>query len=331
MSLTSELSKTGSPIRAYIESVGMLVCDTKRGSVFESAAKRLLGFDALDKSLVVPPVPGANPSTVGTAFDYRLRYDLHPFVCAETVAYATPRLLTRTGEKALVSLIDTFFRRTDVLVGRLNAHECELTDDDDVRITRACVVLALLEAVYRSGKWTHLLPVPTDLEELVPDEVVSDVVALHRSTRSALASIVGSIRTRSVRYVANPVFAGSVAVGGADADLLVGDTLLELKTTKKLDGSSLRSALLQLLGYTLLDYDDIFGIRQVGAYFARQEYLRVWPVWQLVFPSTEVIAWVDAGVEPSPSDIAERLRKLRNVMQGVLEESIVDLSEVFES
>jgi len=33
MSLTSELSRSGSPVRAYVEFVATLVCETKRGSL----------------------------------------------------------------------------------------------------------------------------------------------------------------------------------------------------------------------------------------------------------------------------------------------------------
>lgn len=331
VSLTSELARAGSPVRAFTELVGTLVCETKRGSLLEAPAKRLLGFDTLTKALPVPPAPGANPGTVGTAFDYRLRFDLGPVACAETVASHAPLLLAQAGQRDLVRLIGSFFERTDALAGRLRAHEVEVGDDDDLVLTRACVALALLESVPRADYWAHLLPTPADLDDLVPDAVVSDVRALHRSAKSAFASFIGPIRAGTARYVANPTFAGSLAVGGADADLVVDDTLLELKTTKTLDGATLRSALLQLLGYALLDYDDHLGIRQVGVYFARQEYVRVWPLWQLIFPPADVIAWAAAGAEPSASDPAERLVRLRAVMQGVLEGSVVDFSGALES
>jgi hypothetical protein len=69
----------------------------------------------------------------------------------------------------------------------------------------------------------------------------------------------------------------------ADADLICGGLLLELKTNlgdKRPDGSrrpSLeRQTLLQLLGYTMLDFDDEFALTHVGVYNARYGHLAVW-------------------------------------------------------
>lgn len=73
----------------------------------------------------------------------------------------------------------------------------------------------------------------------------------------------------------NPTFAGSVDIGGADADLIVENCLIELKTTKKPDFDR-KGLLYQLLGYVLLDYEDEFGIDEVGVYLARRGLLIRW-------------------------------------------------------
>jgi len=99
-----------------------------------------------------------------------------------------------------------------------------------------------------------------------------------------------------------------------------------LKTTKALDAAALRSALLQLVGYCLLDYDDTCGVRQVGVYFARQELLRTWPLWMLVFPPAEVIAWVNTGTSPDDDTVDRRLALLRSTMAGVATGSVSDFT-----
>ena len=74
----------------------------------------------------------------------------------------------------------------------------------------------------------------------------------------------------------NPIFDGSVAVGGADADLIVAGTLLDIKTT--LNPRISRAMLWQVLGYALLDWDDRYGIRRVGLHLPRQAVTLDWSV-----------------------------------------------------
>jgi hypothetical protein len=67
----------------------------------------------------------------------------------------------------------------------------------------------------------------------------------------------------------------------ADGDLVVGDTLVDIKATVRplpLDQAWLD----QLLGYVLLDRGDWYGIRRVGVYLARQGQLVVWPLDELL-------------------------------------------------
>jgi hypothetical protein len=77
-------------------------------------------------------------------------------------------------------------------------------------------------------------------------------------------------------YVPNPRFLGSIAVGGADADWVVGDMLVDLKTREEITSPWIRDALFQLLGYALLDLDDSLGIRKVGILLPRQPHFAVW-------------------------------------------------------
>lgn len=234
--------------------------------------------------------------------------------------------IPKTAEPALGQAIQAFLADTDRLAANLGADRCRLSDRDNRELIRRCVVLALLESVFRSGMYTHLMPVPKHLNNLASDAVVADVEALHHSALTVFEPLAGSVRAGRVPYLANPTFAGSLAVGGADADMVIGDLLVELKTTKGLDGAALRSALLQLVGYCLLDYDDTCGIRRVGVYFARQELLQTWPVWMLVFPPAQVVAWVNAGTGPDDDTVDGHLTLLRSMMAAVTAGSTSDFT-----
>jgi hypothetical protein len=77
-------------------------------------------------------------------------------------------------------------------------------------------------------------------------------------------------------HTLNPTFVGSPDVGGADADMVVGGCLIDMKATiqPKLDPEHLY----QLAGYLLLDYTDRYHINAVGIYMVRQGVLFTWPV-----------------------------------------------------
>lgn len=75
--------------------------------------------------------------------------------------------------------------------------------------------------------------------------------------------------------ICGPVFASSADMGGAD--FIVGGLLIDSKTTTH-PHTIRRSAVQQLAGYLLLDYDDVYGIDRVGLYFSRQGALITWNV-----------------------------------------------------
>ena len=71
------------------------------------------------------------------------------------------------------------------------------------------------------------------------------------------------------------MFALSAQVGGADADVICGDLLLDFKATSTTSIVG-RGELWQLVGYALADADNQFGIRQVGV--AALRWRRRWPI-----------------------------------------------------
>lgn len=112
----------------------------------------------------------------------------------------------------------------------------------------------------------------TSVDELldrVPDRWAADVAAVGAACGPILAGHTGP------RTVVAPVFAGSRAVGGADADYVTGDGLLvDVKCTKSVGWRS--RDLHQVVSYALLDWDDVYSIDAVGVLMARQGRLVTW-------------------------------------------------------
>jgi hypothetical protein len=99
----------------------------------------------------------------------------------------------------------------------------------------------------------------------------------------------------------NPTFAGSTLVGGADADIIVEGTLIELKTSRQARPFD-RDHLWQILGYVLLDFEDVHNIHTIGFDFVRHNVTRSWRV--------EELTGILAG---SHHPIAEWRRKMEEV------------------
>ena len=78
-----------------------------------------------------------------------------------------------------------------------------------------------------------------------------------------------------------PTFAGSSAVGGADADYVTNEgVLVDIKATKN---TGFRSRdLLQIVAYALLDWQDAFEIHTVGLLLARQGRVVRWNLDELL-------------------------------------------------
>ena len=233
---------------------------------------------ALRDTLTPPPAPifpvqmqlplTTNYGTVGTGFDYLLRALLErglPAGQVQTgalVAGLAPHM--SSGRRAAAAarsleLAEQVFRAfisNELPIGR--------------QVARACLVLAKLEAVLRSGE-LHYLDSVEEIAELDIQDLLAllDLVPLEQFNLHR-------------RLVLNPVFKLARLVGGADADLLLDDTLIEIKTTKipKLTNAYLY----QLVGYLLLNNlggirdTEETPIRRLGVYFARHGLLHTFSV-----------------------------------------------------
>lgn len=164
-----------------------------------------------------------------------------------------------------------------VPLGRRLDHEIE------VPIAGCCYVLAMFEALARSGPdaWANSpLRAGPDfstsglLTEAGP-ELLADITAMGDLFLARQAHLLDA------DALWDPPLTGSGDVGGADPDVLFGRVLVDIKAT--VHPEKLRADWLwQLIAYTLLDYDDDYGIEAIGIYLARQGELVVIPVDELL-------------------------------------------------
>ena len=191
-----------------------------------------------------------------------------------------PNLDGFTGTMLPLGCTLDFFDLLDRTVESISAHSRRPSAEEECRLARLCLALAVFESVGRSGRgWPpeflegRTVTDPESLLNAIPQAWVEDVAVLAATFRHRHADWQGLPATL------NPDFAGARDVGGADGDLIVDGCLWEIKTTTQ---RARGRWLLQLLGYVLLDYEDEYAIGHVGFLFPRQGGCVRWTVPELV-------------------------------------------------
>jgi hypothetical protein len=173
------------------------------------------------------------------------------------------------------------------------------------KLLRAALHLSILDLAFRPGP--HVLK-----EEHLTNGYDAEIADLKR-----LCSIIpheSFVAHR--RCILNPMFGDvSTLIGGADADLIIDDTLIDCKVTGryKLSGDYVH----QLLGYYLLlllsgKVNDIKveGINHLAIYFARHGYLHLMPIYKLVEQSSLIeLARYMVETEAGPLDLPGYLQE----------------------
>ena len=147
------------------------------------------------------------------------------------------------------------------------------------------ILLAQLDAVYRAGYIGGFHTINEkdidDLENLL--SVAKDVDFFSTSSECLL----------------NPSFReASKLVGGADADLIIGDTLIDIKTTMN-PKQQFSDAWLQIVGYYILNVinNDEYKIKNIGIYFSRHGMLKIFPV--------DILGDVESFIQSFKKDISD--------------------------
>jgi len=230
---------------------------------------------SVNKEMLAPPIT-KNYVLVGTAFDYLLRFYVEhinpntitgPWV-AEVVAQMiedTDKVLHKKTKKIIPRAKENYsqFLKTG-----------EITDD----LINSTLLLAKLDFKAR-GCFIDTEMGVTDYED------VNDL--------RDLISIVDTKNFKAKNVcILNPTFGeGSGLVDGADADLIIDDILIDIKTTKKLELTQYH--INQLMGYYILyKIGGIDGlspkhkIKKLGIYFSRHGYLYVIDIQKIINKDT---------------------------------------------
>lgn len=305
MSLTYYLSRADSELSQFLEATF-----PNRNDLFKR-------YRVSSPPLRVNPPAGTNPGTVGTAFDFLLKFEL----VARPNLFLAMLGADRAGPPYVALLSDLTDRLgcviEEIRIGRpsrVDAGPISVRDAD--LVCRGSYLAALLAEVYRSGQvWPgSLLSQVTQRTTLdaalvmVPEPAVADLGAMLNLARERL---IPAVRSRGDPLWLGPVFEGSRWIA-ADADIIAAGLLIDVKTrlgSKRKDGSRYdgldKQTLYQLLGYLLFDFSDLYGIHELGLYAARYGRLTTWPVTALLD---------ELAVEPVP--LAELRRRCVTVVQS---------------
>jgi hypothetical protein len=232
------------------------------------------------KNLVAPP-HSKNYAIVGTAFDYLLRWYLQAthasVLCGDTWIAEEAIEMIGTRRRAIAE--------KSVATAKHRHQRALSTRKIGVDLARSAIELARLDTVFRCGLGEEAIGTrvsPGDITDL-----------LH------LLSVVPRAKFLSPQTcLLNPDFNASAIVGGADADLVLGDTLVEVKVT--IDNKINKLYFNQLIGYVLLYRLGGFAgirrqpkLRRIGVYMARYAELVTWNLADIAAEQTfaKAAAW----------------------------------------
>ena len=204
-----------------------------------------------------------------------------------------------------------FFLQLESLLEELQPSGRKLDKAEEDKLNRYCYVLGLFEQQHRARTWTYspLMDLESELvDEMlgIPDaDWITDIRALSWRFYANLNHLLSL--SRFLPTVGEDRGFGS-GVGGAEPDLIVDDTLVEIKVSKK---SLIKIEWFrQLLCYALLDYRDEFWIRGIGFYLARQGLLVHW--------SLEEVLKELCGIEsPTIEDWFALRHRFQEVVEGL--------------
>ena len=193
------------------------------------------GTDLTTRKKIINPPQTTNYSTIGTAFDYLFRFLIKAHnpsaISRPWIAHESLNLLKGREKKKAACIINDAEERYYRFL-----REKEINDD----LISSTLLLAKLDMVYR---------INVRLEEMDMDVDPEDIADL----RNLIKGVPKELYIAKKICFLNPTFGlASLLVGGADADLLLDNTLIDIKTTKDPKFSYLYFN--QLMGYVLLHY-----------------------------------------------------------------------------
>ncbi len=280
--LTYELGKATSPVAAFFK---------KRYPNTRAVQQRYR--DGVGS--IVIGSGGAHPATLGTAFDWAVRFLLHPQPCPDLAIQGVLRF-PPLGQAAIDLALRLGIATGDN--GRLGmdnfAGPAAGATIDRELLLRGCWALALLTEVFRIGgvhpgsALAQLNPRKISADDLLTIATPVHLAELGELYDLAIVKLVPPLSQRRGQWALGPTFDGSRLMN-ADADFIAAGLLAEIKTSlgdRNADGTrraSLEgSTLYQMIGYALLDFTDRYTVDTLGLYSARYGHLALWPLRDLL-------------------------------------------------
>ena len=272
MSLTSQLANKRSPARTFMDEEFPKLAEIIREN-----------RPNLDKSRYIAPpdrMKGDEFGIAGMALDYRLRFYWDAAPMSSLIAYSGAMAHINGGVDKrfpgfslfagdLDDRYDKFFESLCALAPRAVGRR--LSRDEEDELNAYCVALAYMEQLVRPVKYLsgdhpmrRAYNSTCEMLDIAPDYMLEDL----RLLSWAFLDRYEYLLVQAI--IPNPTFKGSVYVGGADADAIIGDEarfLVDFKTTKR---PSWTADFRQALGYALLDLEDEYDIAYIGIYYTRQ-------------------------------------------------------------
>jgi hypothetical protein len=274
--LTAELSKKDSPVRRFFD------------ERFTSGLRDVQGrYRKASPALVVPSADRAeaNPGTVGTAADWLLRFMLYSRPSLKLAAMGAALCGRRSGmAETLIEIAESLGYDPEAVldvsatdfIGPIDGN-----DGDPGQLTRACWALALLTEMYRNPMAAMTGPLgsfhghrasASDLLDLASPAALAQLAAFREVFASKLLP---QLSHWPGRWTLGAEFTGSALIK-ADADVIAGGLLIDLKTDSKLSLGV--TTMFQVIGYALLDFDDAYQLTTVGTFSARYACLATWDI-----------------------------------------------------
>ena len=230
-------------------------------------------------TILVPSRTRAAP-IIGTALDYALRFGMAVRGWGEIDNLIA---IKAVGATLLHWKLDGHFKKASAHLDE--AFEALAKFDEQRELSaasaRACLLFAGLDPLYRAAR-------PEGLSRLIADVEVEELQALY-------CIIPWSSFEPSTQVALNPkINESSSRLGGADADVLLDDCLIEIKTIKE-QKLALRDVR-QVVGYALLA--NRFGVhnlatmnpvQRLGVYFSRAGVLHTFALSDCIAPEQEPV------------------------------------------
>jgi hypothetical protein len=280
--LTRELEDEDSPVRQFL--------NERFVSGLREVQRR---YRVAAPALVVPDVPrdAADPGTVGTAADWLLRFVLHPrpsleLACDGAMLCGQQPGLTGVLVDIAASLgkgYDAFEpTNSEYFTGPIAGIQMETE-----HLACVCWFLALLTEAFLGGpavamagplgRFRNRQPSVDEVLHMAPKAAIGQLGDLRHVFEAVL---VPQLANRRGPWSLGPELTDS-GVLTADPDLIAAGLLIDLKTAAAKPSLGIREVF-QVIGYALLDFDDVYELTEAGIFSARYGYLSVWRIDELL-------------------------------------------------